>query len=135
VNINTASDVVLTALGMSSSDAQSLVSERQGQDYTNTTWAASILQPYGNTLGTLTGQSYQYSADIVAVSGDGRAFRRVRIVIDATTLPAKVVYRKDMTAYGWPFPAAIRKQLMSGQTVEVGSVEQAMSSSTSVTGH
>jgi DNA uptake protein ComE-like DNA-binding protein len=122
VNINTASDVVLMALGMSQSDAQSIVSQREGNDYTTTTWANSILQGYGNTLGTLTGQSTQYSADIVAVSGDGRAFRRMRIVIDATSLPAKIVYRKDLTSFGWPLPQSIRKQIMSGQTVLAGSI-------------
>jgi type II secretory pathway component PulK len=133
VNINTASDVVLQALGMSQNDAESIISQREGNDYTNTNWARSILQPYGNTLGTLTGQSYQYSADIVAVSGDGRAFRRVRIVVDARTLPAKIVYRKDLTSFGWPFPQSVRKALMAGQTVGVGSVQQGMA--TGVTSH
>ena len=126
LNINTASDVVLVARGMSQNDAESIASQRQGNDYTDTNWARTILQPYGNSLGALTGTSYQYSADIVAVSGDGRAFRRVRIVVDVQKTPAKIVYRKDMTSYGWPFPQSLRKQLLAGQQVGVGSVQQAM---------
>ena len=65
--------------------------------------------------GRITGRSYQYSADIVAVSGDGRAFKRVRIVVDAGQTPPKIVYRKDLTALGWPLPQDIRDALRSGK--------------------
>ena len=131
VNINTASDVVLTALGMSESGAQTIMSARTGQEFTSVRSAAQSVSGADaaviNNLCTTT--SNQYSADIVAASGDGRAFRRVRVVVDASSIPAKIVYRKDLTSFGWPFPQAIRKQLMSGQSVQVGAVQQAMSSS------
>jgi type II secretory pathway component PulK len=120
VNINTASDVVLVALGMSPNDAQQIVNEREGNDYTNTSWASSVTGKYPAMRNALAGQSSQYSADIVAVSGDGRAFKRVRIVVDGSSSPSKIVYRKDLTSFGWPLPDEIKKQLASGKPIQPG---------------
>jgi type II secretory pathway component PulK len=124
VNINTAPEAVLMCLpGLSQSDADSMVAERTQQGVTGanttTSWASTalgqgkyqLIQPY------VTGQSYQYSADIVAVSGDGRAFKRVRIVVDCRTQPAKIEYRKDLTDLGWPLPPDVRTSLRAGQGV------------------
>jgi hypothetical protein len=63
---------------------------------------------------SVTTSSYFYSADIVAVSGDGRAFKRARVVIDGSTTPAKIIYRKDLTALGWPLPPEIHDDMRSG---------------------
>ena len=63
----------------------------------------------------ITGRSYFYSAAIVAVSSDGHAFRRVRVVMDARSSPPIVVYRKDLTFLGWPLDPAILTTLKSGQ--------------------
>ena len=112
---------------MSQNDAESIASQRQGNDYTDTNWARTILQPYGNSLGTLTGA-------VVSVLGRHRRGERrragvsprSRVVVDVQKTPAKIVYRKDMTSYGWPFPQSLRKQLLAGQAVGVGSVQQAM---------
>ncbi|MGD0539894.1 MAG: type II secretion system protein GspK [Tepidisphaeraceae bacterium] len=127
VNINTASDVVLVALGMSQGNAESLVSQRQGQDYTTTTWANSYLGGIAPAL--ITGRSYQYSADIVAVSGDGRAFKRVRIVVDCQSSPSKIIYRKDLTSFGWPLPRSIRDTLRLGKPIQTGMFQSSMTSS------
>jgi type II secretory pathway component PulK len=127
VNINTASDVVLVALGMAEGDAASLISQRQGQDYTNTTWANTFTARYRGL--PITGQSYQYSADIVAVSGDGRAFKRARIVVDCQATPCKIVYRKDLTSFGWPLPQSIRDTLRSGKPIPTGAFQSNLTSS------
>jgi type II secretory pathway component PulK len=130
ININTASEPVLIALGISDSDAEDLIDEREGNDYTNTSWATSTVAKYGTAVtGLLTGTSHQYSADIVAVSGDGRAFKRVRIVVDVTTLPAKIVYRKDLTSLGWPLPQEINQDLRSGKGIQTGMTGSNMTSS------
>jgi hypothetical protein len=68
--------------------------------------------------GRITTKSYQYSADIVAVSSDGRAFKRVRIIVDARETPARIVYRKDLTADGFPLPQDILDQLRSGNGLQ-----------------
>ena len=66
-------------------------------------------------LDLVTTLSYQYSADVVAVSPNGRAFKRVRIVVDAQQSPAKIVYRRDLTNLGWPLDPAIRDDLRNGR--------------------
>jgi general secretion pathway protein K len=130
VNINTASEPVLMALGLSQSDAESLIQQREGNDYTNTSWANSILAKYGTAVTNLvSGTSYQYSADIVAVSGDGRAFKRVRIVVDVRKVPASIVYRKDLTSLGWPLPQEIQQQLRAGKPIQAGMLGSSLTSS------
>ena len=62
----------------------------------------------------ITGRTYRYSADVVGVSGDGRAYQRVRIVVDASATPGKIVYRRDMTDAGWPLGLDVRRALRSG---------------------
>ena len=123
INLNTAPVAVITCLpGMSQATAQTLVDTRTQQNVdgstSSLTWAQSALgglynavQPY------VTAQSYQYSADIVAVSGDGRAFKRVRIVVDVRTQPATIVYHKDITDLGWPLPPDVRTSLRAGQGI------------------
>jgi hypothetical protein len=51
------------------------------------------------------------SADILAVSGDGRAFSRVRTVVDTLRVPARIVYRKNLNALGWPLDPQIRDSM------------------------
>lgn len=108
-------------LGLSQADAQSLIQARTGNsNTTSTSWVTSTLGPAKAGLITpfLTTSSYYYSADIVAVSGDGRAFKRVRIVVAnsaATPVPAKIVYRRDLTSLGWPLPTEIQTSLRAGK--------------------
>jgi len=68
--------------------------------------------------GRITTKSYQYSADIIAVSSDGRAFKRVRIIVDSRETPARIVYRKDLTSNGWPLPQDVLDQLRSGNGLQ-----------------
>jgi len=120
VNINTASEAVLMSLpGMTQSYADDIISQRQSEDQPTTTWISNVipttearaLTPY------ITATSDQYSADIVAVSGDGRSFKRVRVVLDCQQVPAKILYRKDMTSLGWPLPPDLRDALRHGQPI------------------
>ena len=140
VNVNTASKQVLMCLpGVQESDAESIVSSRPansggisgagGTGLTTSsnssnsstsvgdmTWLFQAVSPQiaASISPYITTRSFQYSADIVAVSGDGRSFRRVRIVVDARTSPAAIVYRKDLTGYGWPLPADLRTNMRRG---------------------
>jgi hypothetical protein len=137
VNINTASKAVLIALGLQPDDAQTLVSTRQSlqgtmantpstttnsTDPSNMGWVTSALpmSKLAQIGSKITGRSYIYSADIVAVSGDGRAFKRVRIVVNARNTPAKIVYQKDLTYLGWPLDPTIRQSLRAGQGLPAG---------------
>jgi DNA uptake protein ComE-like DNA-binding protein len=73
-----------------------------------------------SSSGAAAGQSYMYSADIVAVSGDGRAFRRARIVVNGRQPPSRIIFRKDLTDLGWPLPPEIRTALRAGQPPPTG---------------
>ncbi len=122
INVNTASAQVLAGLpGMSAATAQTMVAQRTTSSPAlgDISWVSTALgQSLAGTLTPyITGQSYQYSADIVAVSGDGRAFKRVLVVVDARTQPARIVYRKDLTSLGWPLPADVRTSLQAGKGV------------------
>jgi len=131
VNVNTASENVLMALGLTQSQADSLITARADSALAD---ASSVSTALGggvsNTIAAqMTTSSYQYSADIVAVSGDGRAFKRVRIVVDCTNTPCKIVYRRDLTSLGWPLDPQIRASLRSGQGIQPGTSSSGSSGS------
>jgi hypothetical protein len=143
INPFTASPVVLEAIGFTQAQAESIVQARDtayesssGKGGANGyTWAIQAAGGGAGAAGNfLTGASYRYSADIVAASPDGRAFRRVRIVVDCSrynplgnitgsnTPPTTIIYRKDLTAYGWPLPEQIRQQLQKGTQLQPGAL-------------
>jgi type II secretory pathway component PulK len=121
ININTAPrEVLMTLTGVSSltqNDIDNLINERQRADTSTIMWVAdSLPMNKAAEIGSyITARSFVYSADIVAVSGDGRAFKRVRIVVDATQSPPKIIYRKDLTSLGWPLPEDVRTSLRQGK--------------------
>jgi type II secretory pathway component PulK len=121
INVNTATREVLRCLpGLNDQDADALVSKRgqSGFGQTDTSWVQTTLGSKATTdlLSWVTGQSYQFSADIVAASTDGRAFRRVRIVVDgqSTTDNPKIIFRHDMTDNGWPLERSLLDQMRAG---------------------
>ena len=120
INLNTASREVIRCIpGMTDSDASTLVSKRGSQSFgtPGLTWANEILgSRAGQLQNVITGESYQFSADIVAASSDGRSFRHVRIVVDASDAASrpKIVYRHDSTSRGWPLDPNILASLRSG---------------------
>ena len=107
--------------GVTDQIADTIVTQR-GQSYfgqSDTSWAnAALGEAAAQATPWITGQSYQFSADIVAASPDGRAFRRVRIVVDASdatsTLP-KIVHRQDLTEGGWPIDRGILDEMRAGR--------------------
>jgi len=122
ININTVPLGVLQCLpNLQAGDAQGIIAARSnsadsvaggsGMEWMFGQVSAAVLSRVGPYI---TGHSYQYSADIVAVTADGQSFRRVRVIIDCQKSPAKVIYRKEMTQYGWPLPKDIRDTLRNG---------------------
>jgi type II secretory pathway component PulK len=144
INVNTAPEYVLLSIPAQGSNAQSptaMLTQQQADALINaaqsTQYGLALASDVTNALGTnappgflaaTTTTSYQYSADIVAVSGDGRAFKRVRIVVDCSpakgattaTQPCRIVYRRDLTGLGWPLPPEVRTQLRSGAGINSG---------------
>jgi type II secretory pathway component PulK len=121
INVNTAPAQVLACLpGVSQSAAQAIVNgQAANSTASNAGWIQNIVGTsiYREIAPMVTAVSYQYSADIAAVSGDGRAFKRVKIVVDCRQSPPRIVYRKDLTSCGWPLPEDVRESLRSGQGV------------------
>ena len=71
-------------------------------------WAIDALGQKAIGLGaTITSHSYQYTADILAVSGNGRSFVRVRAVIDNSTGTPQIIYRRNISDRGWPMDPQI----------------------------
>ena len=120
VNVNTAPRQVLLCLpGLEENDVDALLARRQapGTDLTNVAWVADVL-PREKAIAVgdvITTRSFQFSADIVAVSGNGRAFRRYRAVVDARTSPPRVLYWKDLTHLGWPLAPEVLASLRAGE--------------------
>jgi type II secretory pathway component PulK len=125
INVNTAQTPVLLCLpGLEQADVSTLINYRNatGADLSTITWVTTAI---GRTkaaalASVITVQSFQYAADIVAVSGDGRAFRRYRAIVDATTSPPQVLYWKDLTYLGWPLDPTILTSLRSGTGLTSG---------------
>ncbi len=125
VNVATAPREVLRCLpDLDDSDAAALVSKRADltTNAASLAWIAEALPPEkAVSVGDVaTTRSFQYSADILAVSGDGRAFKRYRAVIDTRASPPNVVYWKDLTALGWPLSEELRKSLRQGYLKQEG---------------
>jgi len=123
INVNTAPRQVLLCLpGLEESDVSALITARSGEnvDRGSIAWVAGALpqQKAAGIASYLTARSYQFSADIVSVAGNGRAFRRCRIVVDARNSPPTLVYRQDLTSLGWPLPQEILRELRSGTPLE-----------------
>ncbi len=123
VNVATAPREVLLCLpGLEESDVDALVEKRQASDTdtSNIAWVAEVLdRDKGAEVGDfVTARSYQFSADIVAVSANGRAFRRYLAEIDALSSPARVTRWQDLTALGWPLDESILNSIRAGETPE-----------------
>ena len=116
VNVNTACAEVLACLpGIGATYASQLVAYRQGKtDELNTVaWVTSVLDEQSSIQAGpyLTTRTSQFGADVAAVGRQGRGFRRVYFVIDASGDKPVVVYRRDRTRLGWPLGAEIRAKL------------------------
>jgi type II secretory pathway component PulK len=121
VNVVTASKQVLMCLpNLDEADAQALINKREaeGTDLTSIAWVYDALPQKAASLGQyITMHTYQFSADIVAVSGDGRAFSRYRMVVDTRDSGFKIVYWKALKNQGWPLDPEILTKLKAGESI------------------
>ena len=127
VNVNTAPRHVLLCLPeLDESDADALIEARKKAEagLESIAWVTRAL-PREKALaigGHITTRSYASSADIVAVSRDGRSWRRYQAVIDTMADSPRVVLWKDLTHLGWPLDPRIIEAIRGGRAPdEVGS--------------
>jgi hypothetical protein len=129
VNVNTASREVLIAIGFSTSDADAVISARQGNASSSSSsssssstsgvssmgWLKGVVQPAFATSPAaklITGQTYVISADVAAVGRLGRGYRRTRFVFDFTGGGTpKLVYRRNLNSAGWALGREVRTLL------------------------
>ena len=122
VNVNTAPREVLLCLSndLTEADVDKMLDARRTRSATTPTgiaWVAEALeQEKAVAVGNfVTGKSWQWTADIVAVSGNGRAYKRVRIIVDTTATTPQIVYRRDLSDRGWPMDPMILAALRAGE--------------------
>jgi DNA uptake protein ComE-like DNA-binding protein len=132
VNVNTASEDVLTALFSSlnnvdqqtaASAAQTLVTYRQ-QNAGNLSSVAWVNDALGNNNvvtalragNYITTKSFQFTADIAAVGAFGRGYRRVKFIFDTSDGAPKIVYRQDLSRLGWALGEKARTDLLAKNT-------------------
>ena len=120
INVNTASPEVLSCItGLGTSDVQAIISARAanaGNPAAPIGWFLNAVASKTAVLGNqVTDQPSRYSADILAVSGNGRAFKRVRVVIDVSGQTPQIIYRRDITDRGWPMDPALLSTIRAGQ--------------------
>ncbi|MBN1805912.1 MAG: general secretion pathway protein GspK [Sedimentisphaerales bacterium] len=121
VNVNTAPKAVLLCLpNLEESDVEALLSRRNNEEGLDSiAWVTEVLdQDKAIAVGSyITTRSFQYSADIVSVAGNGRAYKRYKTVFDIRQSTPKTVYWKSMTHFGWPLNKEIIETLRTGQTL------------------
>ena len=122
VNVNTASEKVLSILFNDPKLAAAIVSARlsRTQPDANYAWVAEPLNIKRGTpippalkpaLNLLTGKTSQVTADVAAVGRHGRGWRRTKMVIDNSTGTPRIVYRRNLAPLGWALGSDIRAEL------------------------
>lgn len=106
INVNTASAAVLTCIpGIGEDKATELVNYRLSNSSAvdSVAWVTQVLsaEQIREAGPFLTGQSYQFTADIAAVGKFGRGYRRAKFVFDTTEGTPKIVYRQNLSGLGW----------------------------------
>ena len=114
VNVNTASAAVLACIpGIGPDSAPAVVAYRLANpnSLTSFAWLTQVLTPANlRAAGPyITDQTYQFSADIAAIGRNGRGYCREKVVFDVTGTTPRIVYRQDLTAYGWALGATVRQ--------------------------
>ena len=136
ISINSAPKEVLMALpGLEESEAEALVTHRLG--LADTTTSGGVTVSGGTTLvrsvawitevlerdravaigDQITAQGSQRSVDIVAVTSNGRAFERYRMVFDASGDQPQILLWQRLTHLGWPLDPEILKNLRGGTPI------------------
>ena len=133
VNVNTASETVLTALleglnngddSTAESDAQTLITyrEQNTNNLNSLAWVYDALGTGNSSLTALqrgdylTTRSYQFTADIAAVGAYGRGYRRVKFIFDVSDGTPKILYRQDLSRLGWALGEKARQNLLANNS-------------------
>lgn len=112
INVNTASATVLrTVPGIDESLAEAIVSARAGlpEEFQQTTaWLFSEnvvdVEVFREIAPRLTGRGFQYSFRVIGYGITSGQFRMFEVVLDTAKGEPEIVYLRDITRLGLPFP-------------------------------
>ncbi len=112
INVNTATAVVLqTVPGIDESLAEAIVSARQSlaeESLQTTAWlvAENVVdtETYRKIAPRLTARGFQFSCRVLGYGATSHRFRLFEAVIDTADGEPRIVYLRDITALGLPFP-------------------------------
>jgi hypothetical protein len=121
VNVNTASVAVLTCIpGIGEDKAAEIVNYRLSNSSAvdSVAWVTQVLneEQIREAGPFLTGQSYQFSADIAALGKFGRGYRRARFIFDTTEGTPKIVFRQSLNHLGWALGKETRQVWLATAT-------------------
>jgi type II secretory pathway component PulK len=121
VNVNTASAAVLACIpGIGDDKASELVNYRLANtdNVDSVAWVTKVLaRAEAIQAGPfLTGQSYQFSADVAALGPFGRGYRRTRFVFDLSEGAPKIIYRQNLGHLGWALGRETRQTWLATAT-------------------
>ena len=116
VNVSTASAIVLACLpGMDEATAQQIVSYRlanpdptEGLEWVSEAVDSEEVQ---QALPYLTDKTQQFIIDLAAIGSNGKGYRRVRYVVDASGEAPVVLHRRDMQRFGWALGPTLLEQV------------------------
>jgi type II secretory pathway component PulK len=117
VNVNTASEAVLACIpGIGPENAPALVAYRQSNpsQLPSVAWVSQALDRRSAIRAgpSLTARTYQFTADIAAVGHYGRGYRRVKYIFDTSQGTPRIVYRQDLSHFGWALGKNARQALL-----------------------
>lgn len=116
INVNTAPEAVLACIpGIGIENAPTLVAYRLAHPdlLTSMAWLREVLSrgDIARAGRYITGQSYQFTADVAAVGRLGRGYARARTLFDMSNGSPRIIYHQDLTSHGWALGSAVRQQL------------------------
>ena len=111
---------------LSEADVDALLNARgtpDSHDPGSITWAVDAIDAgkLSSLNSRVTGRATNYSADIVAVNRNGRGFKRVKLTFDVSGSTPVVLYRRDLSGWGWPMEQALLDQIRAGNYVSQNS--------------
>lgn len=118
VNVNTAPAAVLACLpGIGAQNAPAIVNYRLAHpdSLTSMGWLGEVLDPSIVVAAGpyITGETYQFSADVAATGPFGRGYARTRFVYDLSGGTPRIVYREDLSGYGWALGRDVRQTFVA----------------------
>ncbi|KAB2646178.1 MAG: hypothetical protein DVB33_10040 [Verrucomicrobia bacterium] len=121
VNVNTASAAVLTCIpGIGEDKAAEIVSYRLSNSVGSGSmaWLRNVLSSVQMSEAGpfLTGQTYQFTADIAAIGKFGRGYRRTKFIFDTTEGAPKIFYRQNLSGLGWALGKETRQTWLATTT-------------------